>query len=271
MAAPPSPHVLALVATLVEQRAGLHYRLAEHELLEDKVVSYALDRGYQSLLDFYYHLRYDDADDRELDALIEALLVHETYFFRELSALEVAVDSFVAPVVAAGRRARIWSAACSTGEEPLSLAILLAERGLLERCDLVASDISEPALARARRARYRGRSLRNDGIELAARWLERADQELVVPRRIVDSITWLRLNLCDADAVAELGRFDLVLCRHVLIYFADDTIAGVVKTLANRLREGGGLLVGISESLLRFSTELQCEEIDRTFVYRRVG
>jgi len=258
-----------MIAGMVEQRAGLHYRLGERELLEDKVLAHAMDRGHESLLDYYYRLRYDDPDAHEIDRLIEALLVHETYFFRELSALEVAVDRFVRPVVASGRRARIWSAACATGEEPLSMAILLAERGLLGDCEIVATDISTPALERARRGRYRRRSLRSDGHALAERWLERTDTEIVVPPRILQAVVWDRVNLCDPAEVATMGRFDLVLCRHVLIYFADETIASVVKSLAGRLREGAALLVGISESLLRFSTELRCEELDGTFFYRR--
>jgi chemotaxis protein methyltransferase CheR len=264
-----STPVLALLAALVEERTGLHYRDRERELFSDKLEDHAREVGYESLLEYYYHLRYDPDGGAALDLLVEALLVHESYFFRELRALTTAIERFVMPVVAAGGRARIWSAACANGEEPLSLAMLLAERGALEHCEIVATDISEASLARARRGRYRGRAVRNEGEELAARWLAREGDELVVPRRLLDAISLARLNLCDAAAVAALGRFDLVLCRHVLIYFGDHRIETVVANLAERLRPGGALLVGISESLLRFSTDLACEEVDGVFVYRK--
>jgi chemotaxis protein methyltransferase CheR len=264
-----SPHVHALIAALVEQRSGLHYRDVERELFVDKTTDHARERGFESLLEYYYHLRYDENGSEELEQLVEALLVHETYFFRELRALTMVVDRFVMPALERGRRPRIWSAACSTGEEPLSIAMLLAERGVLERCELLATDVSEQSVARARAARFRPRSLRGEGTELAERWLERQGDHWVAPRRLVDAIDWSVLNLCDADAVAALGRFDLVLCRHVLIYFGDDRIEAVVSSLSQRLRDRGALLVGISESLLRFSTELGCEEIDGVFVYRR--
>ena len=269
MASADAPHVEALLATIVEQRAGLHYGAQERELFRRRVDDYVADSNFDSLLDFYYHLRYDADGDAELGRLIEALLVHETYFFRELQPLTAAVDHVVVPAIAAHGRARIWSAACSTGEEPLSLAVLLAERGLLDRCDIVASDISERALDRLRAGSYRPRSLRSEGLALAQRWLRCAPDEIQAPARLREALDVRRINLCDPLEVAALGTFDLVVCRHVLIYFGDARISAVVGALAERLREGGALLVGVSESLMRFTTAVCCEELAGTFVYRR--
>lgn len=267
----PTAQVLAILASLVEERVGLHYPHAQRELLADKLVARAQEAGFVSLLDYYYFLRYDDPQQRELERLVEALLVHETYLFRELHSLEVAVDHAVVPVVESGRRARIWSAACATGEEAVSLAVLLAERGVLDRCELVASDISEAAVARARAGRYRARSLRRDGLALAERWLAREGDEIVVPPRILGALDLRVVNLCDSDEVAAQGEFDLIVCRHVLIYFAEPTVAAVVDALVDRLRLGAMMLVGVSESLLRFSTRLVCEEISDSFLYRRTA
>jgi len=266
---PIASHVEALIATLVEARVGLHYRAAELPLFELRVADHARDCGFDALLDYYYHLRYDDPTGAAIDDLIESLLVHETYFFRELRPLTAAVEQVLAPVLATGRRARIWSAACSTGEEPLSIAMLLAERGWLGRCDIVATDVSERALALAKAGRHRPRSLRTEGLDIAARCLERQGEQIIVPPALRAAIDFSRVNLCNADEVTALGRFDLVLCRHVLIYFDDTRIGAVVSALANALRPGGVVLVGVSESLMRFSTELECVELDGTFFYRR--
>jgi chemotaxis protein methyltransferase CheR len=265
----PSPQVLAILAAIVEERAGLHYRLDERELFAYKALAQARAAGFGSLLDYYYFLRYDDPHGSEMTRLVEALLVHETYLFRELRSLEVAIDHAVVPVVRSGRRARVWSAACATGEEPVSIAVLLAERQLLEHCEIVASDLSRAALERARQGRYRGRSLRHDGLSLAERWFAREDDELVVPRRLLDAIELRTVNLCDPAEVAMQGRFDLIVCRHVLIYFAEPTIVAVVASLAEQMREGATLLVGASESLLRFSTRLVGHELEGAFLYRR--
>lgn len=265
----PSPQVLGLIAALVEERAGLHYRLPERDLFVDKLLARAEDAGFETLLDYYYALRYDDPSGEEVRRLVEALVVHETYFFRELHSLEVVVDRFVLPIVAAGGRPRIWSAACATGEEPLSIAILLADRGVLGACEIVATDISERALERAQGGRYRPRSLRSEGSTLADRWLQRTNDAILVPRPLIDAIDFRRLNLCDEEAVAAMGTFDVILCRYVLIYFAESTVAKVVATLTDRIRLGGSLVVGVSESLLRFSTRVQGEELEGAFVYRR--
>ena len=144
-----STPVLAILSALVEERTGLHYGLLDHALLAEKAGVRAAEAGFESLLDYYYYLRYDAGAGPEMDALVDALVVGETYFFRELPPLEV-LAGIAEDLVLRGVRPRIWSAACASGEEPLTLAMLLDERGLLGRVDLVASDISPRALARAR-------------------------------------------------------------------------------------------------------------------------
>ena len=267
----PSPQVLALFAALVEERVGLCYRLQDRGLLAEKLLGQMQETGFDSLLDYYYFLRYDDPRGEETTRLLDALLVHETYLFRELRSLEVAVDHVVVPAVHRGERARVWSAGCATGEEAVSLAVLLAERQVLERCELLATDVSERVLEHARRGRYRGRSLRGDGVALAERWLERDGDELVVPPRLRDAISLRRVNLCNPAEVAAQGRFDLIVCRHVLIYFAEPTIAAVVASLIERLYAAGAMLVGVTESLSRFTTRLVGEELAGAFLYRRVS
>ena len=263
-----SPQLFAILAGLVEERVGLHYGPSERDVFLDKVTARATDAGFESLLDYYYRLRYDDPAGEELADLVESLLVHETYFFRELDPLIVAVEDVVGRRVAAGDRPRIWSAACSTGEEPLTLAMLLAERGWLDQVDLVATDLSRKALDRARRGLFSRRSIRDRAPPgLVARWLREREGGFEVDRRLIDAVTWSRLNLIDRDAIAALGRFDLVLCRNALIYFTDERSAEIARSLAGSLRPGGALLVGVSESLLRFATPLECQERRGSFLY----
>lgn len=149
-ALPLRPQVFAILSSLIEERAGLHYGLDDIDMIADKLSTRAIDAGFESLLDYYYFLRYDESSKAELDALVDALVVNETYFFRELDPLKRVVSDLIQPLAASGARPRVWCAACSTGEEPLTLAMLLAERDLLDKVDIVASDISARALARAR-------------------------------------------------------------------------------------------------------------------------
>lgn len=265
-----SPQLFRILSGLIEERVGLHYGPAERDLFLSKVQLRAQEVGFDSLLDYYYCLRYDDPEGTELEALTEALVVNETYFFREFEPLAVAVEDVIGPRLAAGERARIWSAACSTGEEPLTTAMLLAERGWLDRVELVATDISRRALDRARGGAFSARALRgNVPAPLARRWLRTSEQNIECDRALIDAIRWSRLNLLDGEGVAALGAFDLILCRNVLIYFSDALAARMANSLAAALRPSGALLVGVSESLLRFATPLECQERRGTFLYSK--
>lgn len=262
--------VLSILAALVEERTGLHYAPTDHSILAERAWQRAEEAGFESLLEYYYFLRYDPRGEEELDALVDALVVRETYFFRERAQLEVLARS-VEEWVRDGRRPRLWSAACATGEEPLSLAMLLADAGLLARVDLIASDISAESLSRARAGRFGARALRDvDALPAAARFLARTPEgALQVPEAIRAQVEWRKVNLADAQQVARLPTCDAILCRNVLIYFSDATATRVVTSLADRLRPGGALFVGISESLLRFGTSLECEEHGNVFLYRK--
>jgi chemotaxis protein methyltransferase CheR len=265
-----TPQVFAILSGLIEEKLGLSYGLADKPLLESKIAGRALELGFDSALDYYYFLRYDDPDHVELDLLTDALVVNETYFYREYDQLHAVLSTFVLPKIAAGARPRIWCAACSTGEEPSTIAMWLADRGLLDAVELYASDISENALSVAQKGRYRPRSLRQvpPGID-PARWIENEGGTLVLSQRIRDAIQWRRLNLLSDAAVADMAEMDIVLCRNVLIYFRDDVVRQVVNRLVGRLVPEGVLLVGVSESLMRFGTVVVCEEHSGAFVYRK--
>lgn len=264
---PLSPQVFAILSALVEERLGLHFSVEYLDLLSEKLGPRALDRGFESLLDYYYFLKYDaDAAD-ELAALADVLTVNETYFMREAQQLRVLVSTWLEPQVRAGATPRVWCAACSTGEEPISLAALLDERGLLGKVEIVASDVSTRALAVAAKGRYGPRAAR--ALSPLPPWLTSTDSGLLVEDRLRRDIDWRRVNLLDDSQVAPLGRFDAILCRNVLIYFRDETIRAVIERLQRALAEGGTLLVGASESLMRLGTSMACEERGGAFFYRR--
>ena len=149
--------------------------------------------------------------------------------------------------------------------------MLLDEAGLLGRVRIVASDISERVLARAREGQFSPRSLRALPAGVEGRWITRVGDRVEVRPSLARAIDWRRVNLLDSEAVSALGRFHAVLARNVLIYFADDTIRRVVSGLSDALLPGGLLLVGAAESLLRYGTSLACEEHGGAFFYRKVA
>ena len=264
---PLSPQVFSILSALIEDRLGLFFSIDYRDVLIEKLSPRALELGFESLLDYYYFLRYDQAATAELLAIADVLTVNETYFLREATQLRVLVEDMLTPLVARGRRPRVWCAACSTGEEPISLASLLDERGLLAQVELVGSDVSERALQVARGGRYGARAVR--AFESLPPWLSREGELNVVSPRLRESIDWRRINLLDTTAISALGSFDAIVCRNVMIYFRDETTQAVVSRLHDALVPDGYLLIGASESLLRLGTAFACEERRGAFFYRK--
>ena len=262
-----TPQLFAIFSTLIEDACGLHYGPKDKDILATKIASHAEDAGYENLLDYYYRLRYDDPTGEALKRLVEALVVHETYFFRELPPLRYITEQFLPAVIAKRGRARVWSAACATGEEPYTVAMLLDRAGLLEKVEIIATDISEAAIRHARSGRHGRRSVREGcPTDIASRYLDTTASGVSVAPRIRDAVQFSTLNLF-ADT-SRIGSCDVILCRNVLIYFRDDQIGRLVQRLSQHLAPDGLLAVGISESLLRFGTALACEEREGSFFYR---
>lgn len=261
----------SIFTALVEERIGLSYSLADKPIFESKLSAHLEEAGYASTLDYYYFLRYDDPDGRAFRALSQALTVHETFFFREIEPLRVAILRLLKPRIDTGQRVRVWCAASSTGEEPLSFAMLAASLDCLQRIEIVASDLSPAALAKARGGAFGPRAVRGKLPAWAEPSLRQTPGGYAAARELVERIDWRELNLLDRAAIEQLGVFDLIVCRNVLIYFRDETSRRVVETLSARLCPGGALLVGVSESLLRLNTDLRCEEHGHVFVYRKAG
>jgi chemotaxis protein methyltransferase CheR len=224
-----------------------------------------------SYLDYYDLLRYDAEADRHWAELMDRLSVPETYFWRQPDQI-VALAQVVAPRHLARRAAaplRIWSAACCTGEEPISIAIALAEAGLLHRrpIEIVASDGSAAMIARARNGVYAERSFRALPADLRDRYFRREGAGWRVDPRVHGQIRWTTANLVDPAAVRPLAASDVIFCRNVLIYFSDETITHVARLFAEGLPDDGHLFLGASESLTRLPTEFELAEVGGAFVY----
>ncbi|HEX2091726.1 MAG TPA: protein-glutamate O-methyltransferase CheR [Longimicrobiaceae bacterium] len=209
------------------------------------------------------------ADPAALDDLLAELTVGETYFFREPAQLDY-IRREVLPTIGGGRPVRAWSAGCATGEEAYSLAILLHEAGRTAR--VVGTDLSRARLSLARRARYTRWSLRGVGRELVGRYFRRTGPHFELVRGIREAVTFTPLNLAGTgypSPARGIWEMDLILCRNVLIYLDEETIAGVARRLMDSLGEDGWLFLGASDP--SFSDLVPCEVVitDAGLAYRR--
>jgi chemotaxis protein methyltransferase CheR len=164
---------------------------------------------------------------------------------------------------------RIWSAACATGEEPLSIVMALKESGWFDRADIEvwASDASTAALEKAQNGVYRERSFRVLPPALREKYFSPVQAGWKVARELHTRIRYVRANLLEPDDTKLLASASFVFCRNVFIYFSAATLTRVVRSFADRMRRPGYLFVGASESLLRVTTAFELEEIGGAFVY----
>lgn len=185
------------------------------------------------------------------DQVVDALLNQETSFFRDAAVLDVvaqAIKELAAPGLK--RRLRVWSAGCSTGQEPLSLAMLFNEQlGDVDQPEILATDVSEAALTRGRSGRYSQFEIqRGLAIRRMMQWFDNPDGEWVANPALVRRINFRRLNLV-ADPLP-IGRFDVILCRNVLLYLTAPVRAQIFERFAQVIRPGGLLVLGAGETVI---------------------
>jgi chemotaxis protein methyltransferase CheR len=238
------------VAELLRQRTGLRCAPERRDAAEAGMRR-AMARA--KVADPEEYRRRLEADPATLDDLVAELAVGETYFFREPQQFDFIRGTVVYEV--RRRRGpephfRAWSAGCASGEEAYSLAILLEEEGLGERAHVLGTDISQVALARARRAVYGAWSLRGQGASAARPYLRpegnRYLLDVTIRRRVTFEYLNLALDVYPSFANGTWGM-DLILCRNLLIYFDSAAVGEVARRLFASLVPGGWLLTGSAD------------------------
>ncbi|MFG6665793.1 CheR family methyltransferase [Halomonas sp. HNIBRBA4712] len=235
---------------LVHERLGLHLEGLHEARLIKAVEALRADTGEPQSEALIARLRQEPA---LFDAFISRLTVNETYFYREADALIWLAEHYLPERLAhTGAPLHILSAGCSSGEEPFSLAMALAER-FGERAPtlfhITAGDVDRQALACARRGLYTGMAFRTLPEPLKARYFTRSGSRYAVDAALREWIDFRPLNVLDAPTMAESAAFDVILFRNVSIYFDEPTRKRIQQRLAERLAPGGVLLCGVAETL----------------------
>jgi chemotaxis protein methyltransferase WspC len=214
------------------------------------------------------------ADEAELQELVEAVVVPETWFFRDVEALRAmtrAVCEAWLPSHPAGAL-RVLSMPCSTGEEPYSLAMALLDAGIAEqRFGIDALDISERALARARTGVYRSNSFRGAELSYRDRHFQRVGDGYLLSRRVRDRVHFQKGNLLGENLLASAAVYDIVFCRNVLIYFEPEAQQHVLRRLTRLLAPQGLLFVGPSETRLFLSGPFVSAGVPFAFAFRKAA
>jgi chemotaxis protein methyltransferase CheR len=264
-------NVFVILRDLIHERTGLFYDIPKRDLLAEKLGSRLVELGLETFLDLYYLLKYGPGADDEWPHVMDALSVQETYFWREMAQVQAFVNTLLPSRVAAfpGQTVRIWCAACATGEEPLSIAMALAEAGWWDRVpiSLTASDGSRSAIARAKLGLYRERSFRNLPSPLREKYFSPQPGGWQVDENLIKRIAWAHANLADPGQVRTFVQVPFLFCRNVFIYFSEEMIGRTVSCFAEGMARPGYLFVGASESLLKVTDRFELRQAGDAFVY----
>ncbi|WP_460533861.1 CheR family methyltransferase [Chitinimonas naiadis] len=247
----------ALYQALVERLTGIHLAPIKKAMLSGRLAKRLRERGIPDY-GAYFRLIGDGGESEERQMAIDLITTNETYFFREPKHFDALRDQLLPSLL--GQPVRLWSAACATGEEPYSLAMLLADvLGEASPWELIGSDISSRVLAAARRGLYPMERANHIPPDYLKRYCLRGTGEymgsLLVDKALRQRVRLMPVNLI--EPLPEIGRFDAIFLRNVIIYFDAETKRRVVSAVASRLKPGGWLIVGHSESLIGLPDELE--------------
>jgi len=261
---------------LLHRAAGLAFDESRRESLSYSVSERMQAAGLVSVAD-YLRLLAHPSGAGERQALLDEVTIPETHFFRnppQIRALRMHVLPELLRQAAATKRLRIWSAGCSTGEEPYTVAMLVREL-LPASADwdvrIIATDISTRALAAAERAHYAERSfVMTDPVDRQRFFvLDTESRGYVVRDEVRELVEFRHHNLVNDEPPFAAGEVDLVLCRNVTIYFDRETTKRLMRRLHGCLRDGGYLFLGHAETLWQISDEFSLVSLGDAFLYRR--
>ncbi len=259
------------ISTLIEQRSAILFDASRERFFSTRVREYLEEKNVASGAEMLRQLR---GSSIEYESLLERLLTQETSFFRYPAVFE-ALEARILPEVqerkfwAEPRTLRIWSAGCSTGEEPYSIAITLCDALKFAEAweiEILATDISRRALGHSERGSYSKRSLENMALRRVETYFTATKHGYQVTPRIRRMISFAQLNLAESVYV---GKFDCIFCMNVLMYFSEVRRLSILRRFYDALEPGGYFLVGHAETLSNVPMKFESQVFGDCRLYRK--
>src|SRR6185437_4722661 len=261
------------IRTLIEHRSAILLDSSRERFFSTRLREYLEEKGLASGTDLLAHVR---GSSIEYEALLERLLTQETSFFRYPAVFE-ALEKRILPEVQERkfwenpRTLRIWSAGCSTGEEPYSVAITVVDALKFAEAweiEILATDISRRALRHAERGVYSKRSLQNVSLGQIEAHFNNSKTGFQVKPRIRRMISFAQMNLVESVYV---GKIDCIFCMNVLMYFSEERRLGILRRFYDALEPGGYFLLGHSETLINVPVKFEPVVLGDCRIYRKPG
>jgi len=261
----------------IYEQCGIYIADNRKYLLENRLGNRLKKLNLRDFDEYYNYLRFDAAKAAEMKKLFEVITTNETSFYRNPSQLQVFQEKVLADVLqgcrGSGRRLRIWSAGCSTGEEPYTIAMIIHEllQGEVANWDIriTANDLSERVLESARKGVYNEYTLRTTPKEIVQRYFEQDEGLFAVRPEVKRLVSFGQINLRDKAQLKRVERSQIVFCRNVIIYFDDAMKKQVISSFYDNLLPGGYLIIGHSESLHNITRAFKPIHFPGAIIYKK--
>jgi len=271
-----SAEQFAKMAKIIYDRSGIHFPDSKKYIIESRLSQRVAELDMEDFDQYIGYLTMGPYQTEEFQEMFNRITINETSFFRNDSQLDV-FESQILPELlearASKKRLRIWSAACSTGEEPFTLAMLLHRTLGVRlsdwRIEILGTDISEKAINVANEGRYTSYAVRTTSSLMKDRYFKQDGRDFILDDTIRSMVNFEKHNLKDTMAAKRHGTWDVIFCRNVLIYFDDDMKAGVLSMFNNQLAADGTLFIGHSERIKTLTDQFTQLQIPQGFCYQK--
>ncbi len=260
----------------IKEKCGIYFDENSKYIIEKRLGARLSELKISSFKEYLFYLKFDRKREEELLFIYDVLTTNETYFFREDYQLRAFTDEILTEIAtkkADNKNIRIWSAGCSTGEEPYTIAMLVhLKKDILEnfKINIFASDISQRCIKIARDGIYGSNSFRNTKEEYKKIFFNQlSDGKYKIKDEIKSLVSFGHLNIMDKRQLSMLPPMDIIFCRNVLIYFDNESRKIVIDNFYNKLVSGGFLLLGHAESLINISTDFVMRHLKNDLVYQK--
>ncbi len=261
------PEVFEKLRDLIYEKSGIFFEISKKYLLENK-----LSKRIQELKlrDYEAYVKFLKANKNELYYLFDAITINETYFFRHAQQIEVFLI-VVSELLKSKPILNVWSAACSSGEEPYTLVIALMEKyGNNIPARILASDISQEILEKAKKGIYNEYALKEMSPALKQKYFDFENNTYKIKDNVKNKVIFRQINLVDESGLSSVGKMDIVFLRNVLIYFNNQSRQKVINKIYNDiLNKNGYLFLGATESISRLNTNLKLVHFKQALAYKK--
>lgn len=246
----------------IKRKTGIDLALYKEAQMKRRLTSLYEKKGYKSFVDFF---RAVEADRNLMNEFLDRMTINVSEFYRNGKRWEVLQNKIFPKLLAHNKRLKVWSAACSTGEEPYSLAMVLSQHVPLSQVQIQATDLDENVIQKAKLAVYPERSLAEVPANIKAKYFAQEGNFYRVTDDIKRTVTFKRHNLLKDTYES---NFDLIVCRNVMIYFTEEAKDQIYANFSKALRPGGILFVCSTEQI--FNPARYGFEVEDTFFYRKM-